>query len=51
MSTKEHHVLWDTTHKYKVAQKNNVSGNSTEINAAVAQLKSRMYSLLISGSM
>jgi hypothetical protein len=28
-NTKEHHVLWDTAHKYKVAPKN-VSGNSTE---------------------
>ena len=23
-NTKERHVLWDTTHKYKVPQKNNV---------------------------
>lgn len=50
-NTKERHVPWDTTHKYKEAQKNNVWVEiAQKVNAEVAQMKCRMQSLLVSGS-
>jgi hypothetical protein len=48
-NTEECHVLWDATHKYKVAQKNNVWVEIAQnINAEVAQMKCRMQYLPVS---
>jgi glutaredoxin-related protein len=49
-NTKERHVLRDTTHEYKEAQKNVWVEIAQNVNAEVAQMNCRMQLLLVSGS-